>query len=96
MGRKVQAADDVADEMQDVSVDEVQDGAVAADPVEADPVEADPVGAEYGDAGPGPFRVLAEFTAMVGAQLCTFKAGAVIDPLAGAELAAGGAPVEPV
>lgn len=77
-----------------------ENAAEQVDTVEVDTVEAecevDAVGAEYGAAGPGPFRVLADFTAMVGAQLCTFKAGTVIDPLAGAELAAGGAPVEPV
>ena len=55
----------------------------------------DPIEAVYGDAGPGPFVALDDFTAMVGAQLCTFRKGATIDPLAGAVLARGGAPVEP-
>ena len=83
-------AENAAEQVDTVEVDTVE-----VDTVEAE-CEVDWVGAEYGAAGPGPFRVRADFTAMVGAQLCTFKAGAVIDPLAGAELAAGGAPVEPV
>jgi len=111
MGRKVQAASDVADETQDVPVadetqdvsvaDETQDVSVADIPAESGDVQTagdvvDPIVAEYGEAGPGPFRVTAGFKAMVGAQLCAFREGEIIDPLAGAALAAGGAPVEPV
>jgi hypothetical protein len=93
----VPAADDPATDPTPDAVDSapaVED--TSDDPApEADEPAADPIEAEYGDAGPGLFVALEDFTAMVGAQLCTFKKGASIDPLAGAELASGGAPVEP-
>lgn len=60
--------------------------------------------AEAADTSPAPpvvdarpavrYVASATFSAMVGIQLVTFAAGAVIDPLAGAVLIASGAPVE--
>lgn len=43
-----------------------------------------------------PWRVLSDFTGSLDGQFCTFKAGTVLDPLAGARLAEAGAPVEQI
>lgn len=103
MARKKITDDAPTDEMltDEVPADEVPADEVLVDEVSADEVPVDKFEAAlpvehdvHVPVAGAMYRAREQFTAQIGAQLCSFPAGAELDSLAGALLVAGGAPVD--